>query len=251
MKRSSNINWILITIFILILGFGIKFHFTSIINIEKQYQQVLKFQEALHDSLRSYQTQSGLLIAEKRSLQLDLKNLEHKNEELNKHQKQLVKNINRLNQDRKGEKEIFAAAQISYKKLIDSLHIQMASLKKSLHFESTNPNFQFDIKIAGVQALKNQTPQLQIQSLDFPNTQTISFNFDKNQRKDYPVSFSVLNTNPYFKTNNIESYVIPGIQKKIVNPTSQQKFNQWFKRNGNGILIGAISFLGGAAIASF
>ncbi|MAD96483.1 MAG: hypothetical protein CMB99_04065 [Flavobacteriaceae bacterium] len=251
MKKPTNTNSILFLIFILILGFGIKFHFGSLSNQEKKYQQALKLQEALQDSLRSYRTESGVLISEKRSLQINLKELKGINEKLNTHQQQLVKNIQKLQKERKNEKEVFAAAQINYKKLIDSLHIQMASLKKNLHFESTNPNFQFDIEIVGVRPLENQTPKLNIQSLDFPNTQTITFNFDKNHRKDYPISFSVMNSNPYFKTNNIESYVIPGIQKEVVNPNAQQKFRNWFQRNGNRLLVGTLSFLGGVAIASF
>lgn len=256
MKRLINIKNVLIFILIIILGFGIKFHFSSISNQEKKYQQALKLQEALHDSLRTYKTKSGFLIAEKRSLQLNLKELEEINEKLNTHQQQLLKNIKKLYKERNKEKEVFAAAQINYQKLIDSLHVQTASLEKnqnnnSVHFRNTNANFQYDIRILNVQPIENQNPQLQIQSLDFPNTQTITFNFDKNQRKDYPVSFSVLNTNRYFKTNNIESYVIPGIQKEVVHPNTRQKFKNWFQRNGNQLLVGALSFLGGVAITSF
>ena len=74
----------------------------------------------------------------------------------------------------------------------------------------------------------------------------MTFNFDKNERKDFPVSFSVLNTNPYYKAYNIESYAIKGIDKDLVDPTGWQKAWRWIKINGKYILVGAAGFAVGA-----
>ncbi len=258
MKKYFNTNGIIRISFVLLLFFGIQFHFNQTSLLSNKYERELKLREAFRDSIRSYQLKNEVIVLEKRSLQDRLKNLQSRQKDLNNQQRTLLRTIQRLQKERKKQKSIFAAAQIRYKKLIDSMNTQIGVLRQQdsknhrMVFTNTDSEDHFQFEIETEHMISNGShPKLKIKSLDFPNTQTVTFNFDKNQRKDYPVSFSVINSNPHFKANSIESYVIPGIQKEVVNPNAQQKFRNWFQRNGNQLLVGTLSFLGGVAITSF
>ena len=258
MTRSLNTNRITIISFVLLLFFGIQFHINQTESLTNKYEIELKLREAFRDSIRSYQLKNEVIILEKRSLQGRLKNLQSRVEDLNNQQRSLLRTIERLQKERKKHKSIFAAAQIRYKKLIDSMNTQIGVLQQQdsrnheMVFTNTNTDGHIEFEIETEHLISNgKHPKLHIKSLDFPNTQTVTFNFDTNQRKDYPVSFSVINSNPHFKAQSIESYVIPNIQKKIVDPNASQKIKNWFKRNGNQLLVGALSFATGVAISNF
>jgi hypothetical protein len=70
-----------------------------------------------------------------------------------------------------------------------------------------------------------------IDSLNLYNKQFIEFHW-LNERKDgYPVSFTVRNSNPYFKTYDIESYIIPEVQKSQLKPNIWQKTGNFYRKN--------------------
>ena len=52
----------------------------------------------------------------------------------------------------------------------------------------------------------------------------------------YPVSFSITNSNDFFKTENIESYVIPNITKEHLNPNGWQKVQNFYYKNKNSVI---------------
>ena len=258
MKKHFNTNRITIISFVLLLFFGIQFHLNQTASLNNKYERELKLQEAFRDSIRSYQLENGLILQEKKSLQGKLKKLESRQTDLTKEQQSLLTTVRRLQKEQKKQKLIFAAAQIRYKKLIDSMNTQMGVLQQQdsknhqMIFTNANSDSHIEFEIEAEHLISNGNhPKLHIKSLDFPNTQTVTFNFDKNQRKDYPVSFSVINSNPHFKAQSIESYVIPNIEKKIVDPNASQKIKNWFKRNRNQLLVGALSFATGVAISNF
>lgn len=257
-KNNRNIERIIIIILFLILGIGINYHFNKKSKLNDKYEQQVKLTEALTDSIRLYMTDNGELISEKRTIQGNLNDLRENNQILSKSQKELLNTVDRINRERKRDREIFAAAQIKYMKLIDSLNRVIANATNidtvnnivSFVENDTGAHFIYNIDINNVRPYpKYKSPNLVFNKIDFPNTQTITFNFDKNKRKDYPVSFSVMNTNPYYKPLNIESYAIEGIKKENVNPKGWKKVWNWIKINGKYILVGTAGFAIGVTAA--
>ena len=255
MKKLFTNERLIIVILIILMGVGLNYHLNKRSQDEKKYETELKLREALQDSVKTYQTKEGNWVSEKRTLQGSLGELSEENVGLNKNQKALIGTINSMNKEWKGEKEIWAAARIEYNTLIDSLNIFIAGASNidttnnliTFAQPDTTQNFVYNFDIYNVRPHPvNKMPEIKINLLDFPNTQTITFTFDKNDRKDYPVSFSVMNTNPYYRVNNVESYAIPSINKDLVNPSGWQKFGRWIKINGKYILVGAGGFALGA-----
>lgn len=260
MKNLITTDRLIIAILILLIGFGINFYFNQKSKQDKKYEIELKLREALQDSVRTYETKQGEWVSEKRTLQGDIDYLLSDNVKLNEDQKALLNTIRKINRDRNSEREVWAAASIRYKKLIDSLNTYIAGATKidttnnlvTFQQQDTSSHFQYDVDIIGVRPSPiTFNPEIRFNKIDFPNKQTVTFNFDKNERKDYPLSFSVINTNPYYKVGNIESYAIPTINKETVNPTGWEKFKQWMDKTGKYILIGAGGFVAGAGVSSF
>lgn len=255
MKKIYTNERLIIVILLILFGFGVNYHFNKRSQGEKKYEAELKLREALQDSVKTYKTKEGFFVSEKRTLQGSLGELTAENVGLNENQKALIGTINNMNNEWKSEKEIWAAARIEYNSLIDSLNVFIAGASNvdttqnlvTFTQPDTTQNFVYDFDIYNVRPYPtNKLPEIKINLLDFPNTQSITFTFDKNERKDYPISFAVINTNPYFRVNNIESYAIPSIDKDLVNPTGWQKFGAWFKQTGKYIAVGA----GGIALGA-
>lgn len=257
MKFNFELKDVIIVILILLLGY---FGFQYIRNggIEKKYEQEVKLREALEDSVTYFQTEQGDWVAEKRTLQGDLKDLEDQKDRLSEDQKALLSTISKLNKEWNKEREVFAAAQINYQSLIDSLNVVIASasdvdtLNNVVSFAQTDTasHFIYDLDVLGVRPFPETTlPNLRFNKIDFPNTQTVTFNFDENKRKDYPISFSVINTNPYYRASNIESYAIEGLTKENINPTGWNKIWNWVKINGKYVLVGAAGYAIGSSVS--
>jgi hypothetical protein len=258
MKKYVNITNITVVL-LLLLSFTIFLFNNRNNHLNDKIERQIKLNEALKDSVQLFQTNNGELVAEKRSLQGDIKDLLNKNTGLSKEQKDLLLTVNRLNKEWKKDREIFAAATIKYKSLIDSLNtlivgatdIDTLNNKVSFVEKDTSTHFIYNIDILNVRPNPlNYIPKIKFNGLDFPNTQTITFNWDINDRKDYPVSFTVLNTNKYYKVYNIESFAIPELNKNIIDPNGWQKTWRWIKVNGKYILVGSAGILIGVGISN-
>jgi len=258
-KKYASVKNIIIVVLLLVLGIGGYIYNTKTTNLSEELEGEVKLNEALKDSVEFFETKSGNLVAEKRTLQGDVDDLLEKNTGLNENQRDLLQTIKKLNKEWKNDREIFAAARIEYESLIDSLNSFIAgatdvdTLKNMVSFVETDTgsHFIYDLDILGVRPNPiDINPEIRFNRIDFPNTQTISFNWDRNERKDYPVSFTVQNTNKFYKVNNIESYTIPELQKDVVDPNFWQKSWKWIKVNGKYILVGAAGFTIGAAVTN-
>ena len=255
----KNFKDILIIILILLL-FGGGYYLINMVNgLDSELSQTIKLNEALKDSVEYFETKEGEWGAEKRTLQGEIDDLLEENNDLNEDQKALLNTVKRLNKNFKKEREIFVAARIRYETLIDSLDNVIANatdvdtVNNIVSFAQTDTaaHFIYDLDVLGVRPYPETThPEIQFKTIDFPNEQTISFNWDKNKRKDYPISFSVINTNKYFKVENIESYAIPELQKDKIDPTGWQRVWRWIKINGKYVLVGAAGFTIGAAVSN-
>jgi len=256
--KNWNIKDILIIILLFLIVIGGFQYFSNNKKWNNKYNSEIKLREALSDSVKFFETKNNELVAEKRTIQGNLNDLFKDNVNLNKNQEALLNTVKRLNKEWNKEKEIWAAARIQYETLIDSMDNVIANaasidtLNNTVSFIQTDTaaHFIYDLDVLGVRPFpKYEIPQLKFNKIDFPNTQTITFQFNKNERKDYPISFSVINTNKYYKVYDVDSYTIPGIQKEIVNPNGFQKVWKWIKINGKYILVGVAGFAVGATVS--
>lgn len=249
--KNYKIIGIVIAI-ILILSLIVYFQHQSIVNLKEKNKSEVNLRNALLDSVSRYQNERHEWVAEKLSLQETVKNLDKITGQLNSMQKELV---TRIKEVEKGN-DIIAAALFDTNVKIDSLlhkgetivdttgrKITFRDLykkdKKEVHYSFiVGEVLPADFKIK---------PTLLIDSLYFPNTQFIDFKWKNDKKAGYPISFSVTNSNDFFKTGNVESYIIPQITKEHLNPNGWQKFENFFIRNGNKVFYISVGVGVGAA----
>lgn len=245
MKILTSSNFIIVLL-LLLLTIGTFYHFNEKSKNEKKHEYQLKLNEALGDSVETFKNKRGEWESNKRTLQGKISELTSKNIKLNDDQKELFERLN----EEKNTNKIFSAALIKLKVKIDSLDKLVANatnidtVKNTISFieSDTTKDFSYDIKISNVRPFGLEIPTLEFNSIVFPNTQFIKFQWDENERKDYPVSFSISNSNKYFKVYNIESYAIPELNKETVKPNGWQKTWKWIRKNGTYILIGSLGY---------
>ena len=240
---------LLIVILVLLLGGAGWFYVNNNQKWDKKYSTELKLREALLDSMVISKNKHGELVAEKRTLQGELSDLTSDNVKLNDDQKELLGRVKTLQK----EKTVISAALVRQGVRIGELENIIASateidtINNTISFieNDTTKDFQYDLMVSHVKPINLETPPtLRFNNIYFPNTQIVTFSFDKNERKDYPISFSVSNSNPYYQTYNIESYAIKGLSQENVNPTGWQKFGKFFTQYGKYMLVG----VGGVAL---
>lgn len=241
-------NHLLIVVIVLLLaGMGATIYFQnlSIKKYKNKYETEVKLKDALIDTMRVYKNKEGEWTAEKLTLQASMKEMTKMYGQLSENQKELIDKVKELNK----KSDVIAAAVVKANVKIDSLlnsnKPDIDTVNKTITFpETSNPDIQYHIQAKNVvPAFPNIKPSLLILDLTMPNTSTVSFQFEKT--KGNPISFSVSNSNKYFKVANIESYAIPGIGKDIVKPTGWQKTWGWVKKNGTIILVGTAGVVGG------
>ena len=206
----------------------------------EKYEAELRLNNALDDSLRTYKNSNDELVYEKYTLQATNTQLKEVRDRLTENQKKLIDRVNELKKD----KDVFAAALAQQKVVVDSL-IQVATkidtINNTISFDNTSDTIKYNITVLNAIPAKG-VPTLQINNLEIPNEVFIEFNWENEEL--YPVSFSLTNSNPMFKVNDIDSYVIPELKKEEIDPTKWMKIKNWFKENGKKVGI----FLGGAIV---
>lgn len=254
MKKTINVNLstiVLVGIIILMLvGGGLMYYQNKVDKLKKELATEIKLKDALLDSVTYYQNKEKEWVAEKLTIQTTIENLKSLNGKLTDNQKELVKRIEEIGKDYK----IIAAALIKTQVKVDSLLLRtkptIDTLKKTVSFADTykegKKEMSFSFTIGNVlPAFKNVDPYLKIDSLRFPNKQFVNFNWKNDKKKGYPVSFSVSNSNDFFRTADIDSYIIPEVDKEAIKPNGWQKFGRFVVKNGKlSILIGAAGLAG-------
>lgn len=228
--------WIAAIILILIV---FKCQNDKISNLKSSLDNQTSLTSALTDTLKVYQGKNGNLIYEKKSIQSELNILKDKNVTLTNEQRELLNQVKKLNK----ENIVIAAANVKLKLKIDSLLNLTGvvdTLNKTISFPYKSKYIILDAVAKNVQPYdKNKEVYLDINNLELPNDQKINFYWKDDKKEGYPTTFSIENSNKYFKVVNIESYVIPEIKKDNIKPTFWQKTGQFFKKGGNtGIYIG-------------
>jgi len=247
-------NRIFIAIAILLCGI-IYLQNQRIEHWKDKYSAEVKLNDALNDTIKYYKNARNEWVAEKLTIQATIKHLETIYGQLTDTQKELIARIKEL--DKKNT--IIAAALIEANVKIDSLLIKdsgggsvvvVDTTKKMINFNnlgSLDKSFIFDIDVNHVlPAHLDVKPTLLFKSIDFPNKQFIEFHWKNDKKRGYPIAFSTSNSNPYFKTTNIESYAIPPLDKVHLNPSGWQKIENFFIKNGRKVFYVGIGVAGGA-----
>ena len=239
MKTNLKTNLLIIALILGCLGIGYAWYDSS----QKQKQELamhIKLEKALTDTIRVHQNESGEWVTEKLTLQGDIDDLSGMVGGLNDEKQELVNRIKKTNK----QKEVIAAALFSATATIDSLLNTEAIVinDSTLAFSDSTEHYNYNISVGNIQPFKDYRPYLSLNRFSVPTDYFVSFNWDKNKREQYPVSFNVTPTNPYIRVTSVESYAIPQLQKQIVKPTGWKKFGNFFKDRWQDLLIGGVSF---------
>jgi len=248
-KIKIDNKTILIIILSLLIAGGYYYHTSRIDKLKADREISNKLNAALTDTLRVYVGENGTLKYEKLAMQASISDLKDGNITLTKEKKELLNEVKKLNKD----KIVLAATIIKQKFQIDSLskisvfggwyNLYTVRFKKI-----NNDTINFKISVTNISEINGLKPLLIIDSLSIPNEITVAFNWDKDKRKDYPVSVTVENSNPLMKVNNIEAYAIPELQKKNVKPNFWQRVKGGLKKFKDDIIVFGVGFLAGAAV---
>lgn len=249
LKQKNNLLTLVIILLIVGLGMGVYFQHKQIIKLKAENEIQIHLKNALLDTMVVYQNKEKEWVAEKLTIQETTKNLEKMNGQLTDNQKELLARVEEIQK----KSDIIAAALINTNVKVDSLlgnseQTIVDTLKKTVNFSDSshvgNKVVQYNLTVSNVlPAHLDVKPALMINSLLFPNKQFIEFHWKDSKKEGYPVSFSISNSNDYFKTVNLDSYAIPG----LVQPPS--KFTAWLSKNGKNVLyIGGGLIVGGGVV---
>lgn len=245
------IKYGIVALVLVILLAIIYFQFQTNSKLSDRVETEVKFRNALIDTVTRYQNKEKEWVAEKLTIQKNIKDLDKLNSQLTSSQKELVARIKEVEKTN----NIIAAALINTNVMIDSLihkgKTVVDTLNKSIEFSNKyvdgKKSVDYKFVVGNVMPINSKiNPTLRIDSLYFSNKQFIDFHWNDDKKNGYPVTFSVTNSNDFFKTGNIESYVIPSISKEHLNPTGWQKVENFFIRNGKSF----IKFGFGAAVGA-
>lgn len=188
----------------------------------KKLQTENNISNVLLDSMDIYKNKLGTLTAEKQAFNVKLSDIQKSYDRLDEHNKELVNKINTLEKKNK----LITATNIHQEAVIDSLYNDkpiVDKVKGTLEFKDDTKYLQYNFLV------NTKQESLLIQKLRMPNELFISHSFTKEG-----VSVKVTNSNDeYFKTNDINSYVIPLDKNKF-------KLKPYLVVGGIGVGIGAI-----------
>lgn len=245
---GKNNRWaILGLILILLIGGTIwKFQRDKISDLNDKNLTDTNLRKSLNDTVDYYLNKEQDWVAEKLTIQYRIDDLEEINNELTADQKRLISKVKEIQK----ENSVISAALVKAKFIIDSLINDSGlvdTLNNTIEFTDANDNIKYKFKIFSVRPYPlDSKPRLLIDELSLPNEQFIEFHWKDEKKEGYPISFSVTNTNEYFKIVDINSYAIPELIKEEIDPTTWGKITDWFK--GNGKLAGCV--VGGIVVGS-
>lgn len=248
---AKNNRWAIVLVLLLfVVGGGLlRIQQNKIKEWKNKHQTEVKLRTALTDSVRYYQDEEENWVAEKLTLQASVKDLESDKVTLTSEQRRLIDKVIEANK----ENTVITAALVRADFIIDSLmndSVVVDTTNKTAEFiEVNNPDIQYNFKAFGVLPYPPDTkPTLLIKNLTLPNEAFIKFQWDEDKRANYPITFSITNSNDYVKVSGMNSYAIPELDKVELNPTGWQKVGQWFNKNGKivGFVAGGVAVGAGA-----
>jgi len=257
--KINLVQLILIVLAIILLfGSGFKFHTDKVSKINKELADEVRIKEALLDKVNSYITKEGEWVSEKRTLQVEVSDIKTLLNDtvinLTATQRELLENIKAL-----GDKNnVITAALIKTQLKLDSLIHNGVTIVDTTNnafiftdkFLVDTKEFSYGITIMNaVPFPRTEIPILRFDSLFFPNKEFIEFHWEKDKKLGYPITFTVKNSNGFFRTTDIDSYAIPNIVKTDLNPNFWQKIDNFMGDNkktligvGAGVVAGGTLF---------
>lgn len=252
MNISLNLDKrdLIIGALILLLLIGGFYHFNVVGKNADKLQQEKNLRNALTDSVHHYVNKEKEWVSEKLTLQASTKELKESNIELTATQKDLVKRVDEINK----HNQIISAALVQMGVKLDGLKndspVTETDSTETFASAPKDTTLNYEILVKNVKRFNPAfKPVLEFTKFSVPNTQFIEFHWKDNKKEGYPISFSVSNTNPYFKVYNIESYAIPELERKKVKPTFWNKLGTFSKTwGGRALFFGAGALVGAAVL---
>ena len=234
---------------ILVLGIIIYFQYNKIQNEKEKNVTEVNLRNALLDTVKTYKNKNGELVSQKLTLQTNFDELKGMYGKLTKSQQEL---INRISEVEKTN-SIIAAALVETNVKLENLGIIVGKVNpkdSSITFKDSTKYINFDIKVNHAKPVISGIPAtLEFKNFQLPNKQFVEFHWENDKKLGYPVTFSVTNTNPYFKTANINSYAIPELKKSDLDPNGWQKFTKWVSKKGKFLITVGVAGAAGAGAA--
>lgn len=217
----KNWKYIALIILIIYLIISIKIKNSTINNLVSENN----ITNTLLDTVTTYKNKLNELTYEKQAFNVKFSDLKHSYDKLDQDNKDFVDKIRILENE---NKQLIAATSISQVVEVDTIvntQYVKDTINNTLEFKSSPTdsliNYNFLIGF--------DPPKLTIRELSMPNNLYISHKFNTDGSK---VLVNVINSNKYFKVNDINSYVIPIDKKSYVK---------------NYIKVGGVSFAVGIA----
>ena len=247
-KKSIQIIVAIILALILLIS-SYTIYSNKINHDAKKLLQEVNLRKALIDTVAIYKNSRNELVKEKLSLQYDLNKLNKLNNELTTNQKELLARIKEENH----KATVYSAALYNTQVKLDNLEKLVTSvdtINNVVIFADSTADIKYKFSVNNVLPLKHSNPTLIINNIEFPNKTFLSFQWKDNKKEGYPTSFVLSNSNKYFESYNIDSYVIPNINKDVVKPSTESKFRNWLKKNNQRILYVGIGMGSGILLKS-
>jgi len=240
---KKNIVIVVLIILLLLLGY---YHF----NMNGKHKDELQNQRNLHlaltDSLKTYRNEKNEWVNEKLTIQAETKDLKDKNIKLTENQTELIKRVDQINKSN----QVIAAALIQMGVKLDGVINNQPVIKNdsTIQFASKTDTLDYEFLVHNVKPFEAKLPVLEFKKFSLPNTQLIEFHWKDDRKEGYPISFTVTNSNPYYKVYNLDSYAIPELEKEKIKPTFWNKLGNFSKSTGGKIVIFGAGFIAGGLL---
>lgn len=242
----GNYAKILPYVIILILGYFTYMFYNKTINLNDRIEYNSKITAALNDTVKYYKNVYGEVVAEKKTIQIELTEIKKYNNILTDLQKELFNRVKELEK----KYDVIVAGIIETNVSLNDLKDTNPTINDStsISFTMKNNEYDYNIIVGNVKPIPKFKPYLLFDKFELINKQVVDFHWNKEPKEGYPVSFSVTNSNRLFTTSNIDSYAIPEINKQEIKPTFWKKVSKTLKEGGGnlfyvGIGVGAALLL--------
>lgn len=199
--------------------------------LEKELQSNYNMMRVLHDSLHTVTTKNGELISYKNAFQNDMKSMKANYDLMTENQKALYNEL-------KSNKKLITAMRADMTVRLDSLknnnQYTVNNDSTSVTFSDSTTDLKYNISVNGIKPIK---PELVINDLELPNKQLVTHEFTK----DGGVKVTIKNSNKFFKTTDVDGYIIPQVTEETVKPNKWKKIWGTTKKVALGVGIGLVT----------
>jgi hypothetical protein len=255
MKTTLNINLktiiLIIIVILMIIGGGFGWLGDSLKKTNNYLEEQKNLTNALNDNIKKTTNKLGEIVSDKKTLQTDVDYLIDLNKDLNGNQKELVQRIESLDYKNSLISAALVRTEIKLDSALMNADVTIDTTNKTITFSDKSDTLTYDLLIGNVLPTSFGKPSLFVKELIIPNKQFIEFHWDTDKKyKQKPVSFSISNSNPLVTTLDVDSYIIPEVNKKALKPTGMQKVWYFIDDNKKPVMVGIIGVGVGALLGT-